>query len=45
MRWVERYENEDSVKRHNRKAISYKVNKEHIQFILNEITFKELIKQ
>ena len=37
MRWVERYKNEDSIKRHNREAISYKVNKEHIKFIIKEI--------
>jgi hypothetical protein len=37
MRWVERYENEDSIKRHNRDAISYKITKEHIKFILKEI--------
>ena len=37
MRWVERYENENSIKRHNREAISYKVKKEHIKFIKNEI--------
>jgi transposase len=37
MRWVERYENEDSIKRHNRKSISYKVKKEHIKFVLEEI--------
>ena len=34
MRWVERYENEDSIKRHNRKPISYKVKKEHVKFAL-----------
>jgi len=37
MRWVERYENEDSIKRHNREPISYKVKKEHIKFALDEI--------
>lgn len=37
MRWVVRYENEKSIKRHNRKAISYKVKKEHIKFIKDEI--------
>ena len=37
MRWVERYENENSIKRHNREAISYKVKKEHIKFIKDEI--------
>jgi transposase len=37
MRWVERYENEDSIKRHNRKPISYKVKKEHVKFALDEL--------
>ena len=27
MRWVERYENENNIKRHNREPISYKVKK------------------
>ena len=37
MRWVDRYENEDSIKRHNRENISYKVKKEHVKFVLDEI--------
>ena len=37
MRWVERYENEDSIKRHNRKPISYKVKKEYVKFALDEM--------
>ena len=37
MRWVDRYENEDSIKRHNREPISYKVKKEHVKFALDEI--------
>lgn len=37
MRWVERYENEDSIKRHNRESISYKVKKEYVKFALDEI--------
>ncbi len=37
MRWVDRYENEDSIKRHNRESISYKVKKEHVKFALDEI--------
>ena len=37
MRQVERYENEDSIKRHNRVSISYKVKKEHVKFALDEI--------
>ena len=34
---VERYENEDSIKRHNREAISYKVKNEHVKFALDEM--------
>ena len=37
MRWVERYENEDSIKRHNREPISYKVKKEYVKFALDEM--------
>lgn len=37
MRWVRRYKLEQSIKRHNRNAISYKVKKIHIKFILDEI--------
>ena len=37
MRWVDRYENEDSIKRHNRESISYKVKKDHVKFVLDEI--------
>jgi hypothetical protein len=33
MRWVEMYENEDSIKRHNRKAISYKVKKNMLNLL------------
>ena len=37
MRWFERYEDEDSIKRHNREPISYKVKKEHVKIALDEI--------
>lgn len=37
LRWVERYKDEDEIKRHNRKPIAYKVSKEHVKFILDEI--------
>mgnify|MGYP001496884310 CR=1 FL=1 len=36
-RWIERYKNEDEIKRHYRKPIAYKVSKEHVKFILDEI--------
>ena len=44
MRWVERYENEDSIKRHNREPISYKVKKEHVKFALDKIKKNKTIK-
>jgi transposase len=37
MRWVDRYKNEDSIKRHNREPIAYKVKKEYVKFVLSEI--------
>jgi len=37
LRWVERYENEGEIKRHIKKSIAYKVSKEHVKFILEEI--------
>ena len=37
LRWTKRYEEENEIKRHNRKPISYKVKKEHIKFILEEL--------
>jgi hypothetical protein len=37
LRWTERYKDDDEIKRHNRKPIAYKVTKEHVKFILNEI--------
>ncbi len=37
MRLVERYENDDNIKRHNREAITYKVKKTHVKFVLDEL--------
>ena len=37
LRWTKRYEEENEIKRHNRKPISYKIKKEHIRFILEEL--------
>jgi len=37
MRWVERYKNDDTIKRYNRQSVSYKVKKEHVIFLLDEI--------
>mgnify|MGYP001067854369 CR=1 FL=1 len=36
-RWTKRYKEEKEIKRHNREPISYKVKKEHIKFILEEL--------
>ena len=35
--------NEDSIKRHNREPISYKVKKEHVKFALDEINKNKTI--
>jgi hypothetical protein len=43
MRWVKRYKLKQSIKRHNRNAISYKVKKIHIRFILDEINKNKTI--
>ena len=37
MRWFEKYENDGEIKRENRKPVAYKVHKEHVKFLLDEI--------
>ena len=37
LRWTKRYKEEKEIKRHKRKPISYKIKKEHIKFILEEL--------
>ena len=37
MRWVEKYENDGEIKRNNRKPIAYKVSKEQVKFLMDEI--------
>ncbi len=37
MRWVDRFQEEEEIKRHNRKPIAYKVQKEQVKFILAEL--------
>ena len=37
MRWIKKYEQDGKIKRVNRKPIAYKVHKEHIKFLLDEI--------
>jgi len=37
IRWIERYKKEGSIKRHSRKSISYKITKEQVKYILDEL--------
>jgi transposase len=37
IRWVEKYKKEGEIKRENRKPVAYKVYKEHVKFLLDEI--------
>ena len=37
MRWVDRFQTEKSMKRHNRSPVAYKVKQEHIKVILEEL--------
>jgi hypothetical protein len=37
MRWVERYKKDGNVDIHYRKPVSYKVKKEYVKFIVDEI--------
>jgi transposase len=37
MRWVKQYETKDEITGYKRKPIAYKVHKEHIDFLLQEI--------
>ena len=43
MRWVDKYEKEGEIKRQNRKHVAYKVHKEHVKFLLDEITKNKTI--
>ena len=49
-RWVKRYNNENSIKRHSRKSISYKITREHVKYMIDklkeneQITMEELCK-
>ena len=42
-RWTARYTRDKTVKRYNRKPISYKVKKTHVKFIIDEITKNKTI--
>ncbi len=37
MRWIERYENDGNVNIHYRKPVAYKVKKEYVEFLLQEL--------
>ena len=37
MRWVEKYDEEGEIKRHNREPIAYKIKQNEVKFILDEI--------
>ena len=37
MRWVDRFQEKEEIKRHNRKPVAYKVQKEQVKFILAEL--------
>ena len=37
LRWVDRYNTDGEIHRHNREPIAYKVKKEHVKFILDEL--------
>jgi transposase len=43
MRWVDKYEKEGEIKRQKRKPVAYKVRKEHVKFLLYEITKNKTI--
>ena len=49
-RWIDRYEKDDSIKRHSRKSISYKVTNEQVKYAIKllkqneQITLEELSK-
>jgi transposase len=37
LRWVDKYNENGEIKRHNRKSVAYKVHKDQVKFILDEI--------
>jgi len=43
MRWVEKFENDGEIKRHNRKPVAYKVHKDEVKFILEQIKINKTI--
>ena len=49
-RWIDRYNEEQSIKRHNRNPVSYKITQKHLKYAIQElkkneqITIEELVK-
>jgi transposase len=43
MHWVDKFENNGEIKRHNRKSIAYKVHKNEVKFILEQIKINKTI--
>jgi len=43
MRWVERYKKDGNVDIRYRKPIAYKVKKEYVEFLLQEINYNKII--
>ena len=37
MRWVDKYDEEGAIKRHNRQPVAYKIKQNEVKFILDEI--------
>jgi len=44
MRWVEKYDEEGEIKRHNRQPVAYKIKQNEVKFILDEIKKDKTIK-
>lgn len=42
-RWIKRYGSEHSIKRHNRKPISYKITKEQVKYTIKKLKENEQI--
>ena len=43
MRWFDKFENDGEIKRNNRKPIAYKVHKNEVKFILEQIKINKTI--
>jgi transposase len=43
LRWVDKYNEYGEIKRHNIKLVAYKVNKDQVKFILDEIKKNKII--